>query len=167
MILFWIFLLFLIIQRISELLLARRNEKIVKDRGAVEYDHNGYLAIVFMHIAFFISLICEKIFLGRCFNSLSIIFFMVYILAQFIRYWSIASLGVFWNTKVLAVPNIALVRDGPYRYFRHPNYMVVMTEIAFIPLIFSCYITAILFSSINFVLIRRRIRIEEDALKIA
>lgn len=162
---FWIFLLFVILQRIAELAIAKRNERIVRGKGAIEFDRNGYKAIVAMHVAFFISLVLEKIFFERGLNSLWIFFATLFVLAQFLRYWAISSLGVYWNTRVLVVPNDKLVAAGPYKYLRHPNYIAVIIEIAVIPLIFSCYITAAVFTVLNLILLRRRVRIEEEALQ--
>lgn len=162
---FWILLLLVISQRMSELALARRNEKILKSRGAIEFDKGGYIVIVAMHVLFFISLISEKAFLDRTLNHWWIIFVILFVLAQILRYWAIWSLGIFWNTKVLVAPDHVLVTRGPYKYFPHPNYIAVIIEVAVIPLIFSCYITAALFSLANLVLLRRRIRIEENALR--
>ena len=165
--LFIIFIFFLAIQRILELRLAKKNEKIVREEGAVEYDNEGYKYIVYMHICFFISLLLEKYLLSRGFNTLSLLFFIIFIITQLLRYWAITSLGKYWNTKILVVPNAELVERGPYKYLRHPNYIAVITEIAVIPLIFSCYITCIIFSILNFLTLLRRIRIEEGALNIS
>jgi methyltransferase len=74
------------------------------------------------------------------------------------------TLGYNWNTKILVRPNDIPVRGGPYKYLNHPNYLSVVIEIAVIPLIFSCYITAVIFSLLNLLLLKRRIRIEEEAL---
>ena len=165
MIAFWIFLFVLISQRLIELLIAKRNERILKAQGGIEFDKNGYRVIVIMHVAFFVSLICEKVFLSRMLNSYWIIFAALFGVAQFLRYWAIKSLGVYWNTKILVLPNHKLVIAGPYKFLRHPNYIAVIVEIAVIPLIFSCYLTACIFSVINFILLRRRIKIEENALR--
>lgn len=165
--LFWIFLTFLTVQRILELLLAKKNEKTVRKIGAIEYDVNGYKAIVLMHIAFFILLILEKILLNRQLNDFSPVLFLIFLLAQVLRYWAIKSLGIYWNTRILVIPKSSLIKQGPYKYLKHPNYVAVITEIAVIPLIFSCYITSILFSIINLMLLRRRIEIEEKALNIS
>src|SRR3989304_4431718 len=165
MIAFWLFLLFVILQRLTELLIAKRNEKILKAQGAIEYDKNGYRVIAAMHVAFFISLICEKVFFQRALNTYWIVFVVLFVGAQVLRYWAIKTLGVYWNTKILVLPNHRLVNTGPYKYHRHPNYIAVIVEIAVIPLIFSCYLTACIFSVINFILLRRRIKIEENALR--
>ncbi len=161
---FLLFLSLLIIQRLSELLLARRNERAVRKIGAREYDSKGYRTIVLMHAAFFVSLTAEYILLDRTVSAFWPLLVTVFALAQALRYWAITSLGIFWNTRILVVPGGELVRKGPYMYMKHPNYIAVTVEIAVIPLIFSCYITCVLFSILNLVAVRRRIRIEESAL---
>jgi methyltransferase len=165
MISFWIFFAFLISQRVLELFLAKRNEQIVKSKGALEFDRDGYKYIVALHVAFFISLVIEKFSLQRELNQFWVLFLFIFLIAQILRYWAISSLGVYWNTKVLVVPGSQRIRKGPYKYLEHPNYVAVIVEIAVIPLIFSCYLTSILFSIINFILLRRRIEIEENALE--
>jgi len=164
--LFIIFYILLVVQRLVELRLAKNNEQNVREKGAVEYDAKGYKYIVLLHTGFFISLLVEKIFLNREFNIFSIIFFIVFILTQLLRYWAISSLGKYWNTKILVVPDLNLITKGPYKYLRHPNYIAVIIEIAVIPLIFSCYITSVVFTLLNLIVLRRRIRIEEQALNI-
>jgi methyltransferase len=165
MIFFWIFFAFLVSQRFLELLLARRNERIVKSKGSLEFDRDGYRYIVATHAAFFISLVLEKFLLQRGLNKYWAVFFFIFLIAQILRYWAISSLGVYWNTRVLVVPGSQRTTTGPYKYLKHPNYMAVIVEIVVIPLIFSCYLTSILFSIVNFILIRRRIGIEENALE--
>lgn len=163
---FIIFYIFLIFQRQIELFVAKRNEQIVRKEGAVEYDREGYKYIVLLHAGFFISLLAENTLLNGHLNSYSNILFGVFIFTQLLRYWAITSLGKYWNTRILVVPGLNLVKKGPYKFLRHPNYIAVIIEIAVIPLIFSCYITAIVFSVLNLVTLRRRIAVEEKALNI-
>ena len=165
MIFFWIFYAFVISQRALELVLAKRNERVLKSKGALEFDEIGYNYIVAMHVAFFVSLVLEESLLQRGLNRFWVLFLVIFCIAQVIRYWAIATLGVYWNTKVLVVPGSQRVRRGPYKYLQHPNYMAVIAEIAVIPLIFSCYITSVLFSITNLILVRRRIEVEEGALE--
>lgn len=160
------FYIFLIIQRISELFLAKRNERATRKEGAVEYDREGYKYIVLLHTGFIISLLAEKILLDRELNSFSLLLFVIFILTQVLRYWALHSLGIYWNTRILVVPGLNLVKKGPYKYLKHPNYIAVITEIAVIPLIFSCYITSVVFTVLNAITLRRRIKIEEKALGI-
>ena len=166
MIFFWCFISFVILQRFGELLHAKKNAKKMYLNGAEEFDRTGYRFIVFMHIAFFVSVITEKILLHREMGYLWKILFLIFILAQFIRYWAVTSLGINWNTRIIAVPGSSLVSAGPYKFFRHPNYVVVVIEIALIPLIFGCYYTAFFFSLMNLIVLKRRIGIEESVLEI-
>ena len=161
---FLLFLTLIVLQRLSELMLAKRNERAVRSEGAVEYDAGGYKVIVLMHAAFFVSFTAEYFLLGRSLSPYWLPLVCVFVAAQLLRYWAIRSLGKFWNTRILIVPGERLVTKGPYKYLRHPNYVSVVIEIAAAPLIFSCYITASVFTVLNLLALRRRIRIEESAL---
>ena len=81
--------------------------------------------------------------------------------AQLIRYWALCSLGTYWNTKILVVPNAMMVKKGPYRWLKHPNYVVVAIELLLIPLLFNAYFTAILFTCLNAWMMAVRIQTEE------
>lgn len=161
---FPIFMGFVILQRLGELLLAKRNEKILLEKGGVEFDRSGYNFIVLMHTMFFISLVVEYYLLSRNLSSFWLILFALFVSAQGLRYWAIASLGEYWNTRIIVLEGAPIIKKGPYRFLNHPNYIAVCTELAVIPLIFSCYYTPLIFSILNFFLIRRRIKIEEKAL---
>jgi len=163
---FIIFITVVIVQRISELILAKNNEKYLKSNGAIEYDKRGYKYIVLMHNLFFISVITEFVFLGRQLNEYWQVLLTIFICTQLLRYWAIFTLGKRWNTKILVLPNTQLISYGPYKYLKHPNYIAVIIELAVIPLLFSCYYTAIIFSILNLIVLQRRIRIEEEALNI-
>jgi len=163
---FIIFLSIIIIQRISELILSKRNENYLISKGAIEYDKEGYKYIVLMHNLFFISVITEYAFLERQINEYWKILLIIFICTQLLRYWAIFTLGKRWTTKILVLPNTEPIRSGVYKYLKHPNYIAVIIEIAIIPLLFSCYYTAIVFSIINLIVLQRRIRIEEEALNI-
>jgi len=165
MIIFFAFLTLVIIQRLAELGHAKSNEKKMRALGAIEYDSAGYKYIVVMHTGFFISLIAEYLILNRDLNQYWKVFFIIFVLAQILRYWSIYSLGMFWNTKILILKGSKPIKSGPYRYFRHPNYAAVAIELLVIPLLFSCYITVIVFSILNAVILIRRIKIEQLSIK--
>jgi len=163
---FIIFITVVIVQRISELILSKRNEKYLKSHGAVEHDKKGYKYIVLMHNLFFISVITEFVFLERQLNEYWKVLLIIFICTQLLRYWAIFTLGKRWNTMILVLPNTELINTGPYKYLKHPNYITVIIEIAVIPLLFSCYYTAVVFSILNLIVLKRRIRIEEEALNI-
>lgn len=154
----------MIVQRLVELVIAKNHAKEMFKEGAVEIDKSGYKFIVFMHISFFIFLILEFILLNRSLNIYWYIFAVIFILAQVLRYWAIKSLGIFWNTKIIVLKGSEPVKKGPYRYIRHPNYTAVAAEILTLPLIFSCYFTAMIFTILNLFVLRRRIKIERAAL---
>ncbi len=163
---FIIFITVVIVQRISELILAKNNERYLKSNGAIEYDKRGYKYIVLMHNLFFISVIAEFVFLERQLNEYWQVLLIIFICTQLLRYWAIFTLGRRWNTKILVLPNSEPIRSGLYKHLKHPNYIAVIIEIAVIPLLFSCYYTAVVFSILNLIVLKRRIRIEEEALNI-
>jgi methyltransferase len=162
---FLIFISFIIFQRIVEVFVAKRNEKWMKKQGAIEFGVSHYKYMVLMHVLFFIELSAEKVFLDRGLSPLWPIIFGVFALAQFIRIWAISSLGRFWNTKILVIPNAEVVRKGPYRFLKHPNYFVVAMELFIVPLLFNAFYTAFLFSILNVIMLMIRIPEEEKALK--
>ena len=163
---FIIFISIIVIQRISELILSKRNEKYLKSQGAIEHDKEGYKYIVLMHNLFFVSLILEFVFLERHLNPYWQILLIIFICTQMLRYWAIFTLGKRWNTKILVLPNTEPIKSGLYKHLKHPNYIAVIIEIGVIPLLFSCYNTAIVFSVLNLIVLRRRIMIEEKAVHI-
>lgn len=163
MILFYVLWSLLIVQRIYELHLSGEHEREMKILGATEYDTNGYKFIVVMHISFLVCLVIENLYHGHI-NRFSYSLFIVFVLAQLLRYWAIISLGKFWNTKIIVLREAIVIKKGPYKYFKHPNYAAVIFEFFSLPLIFSLYYCAIIFSMLNLIVLFRRINIEEKAL---
>lgn len=161
---FAVFVGFLILLRLGELLLARRNERWLLQQGAVEYGQRHYRYIVALHVLFFISLITEYIFTSTGYYS--ILLLVLYFLLLGFKAWTIFSLGRFWNTKILHISGYPLVKKGPYKFMKHPNYVIVIAEIALIPLIFHLYITAVVFSLLNAVMLYIRIKEENRVLKL-
>lgn len=164
---FTILIIFVITQRLLELVIAKQNEKWALDQGAIEYGADHYKYIVSLHTLFFLAFIIEYATHPHLHQSW-LIFFAIFILAQCFRMWSLRSLGKQWNTKILVIPQSIKVTKGPYRFLSHPNYIVVAVEFMTLPMIFGAYITAITFSILNFLLIYFvRIPAEEFALRIA
>ena len=161
------FIFLIVCQRAIELSIARRHEKTLKRLGATEYDHKGYWLIVGMHSAFIISIALEKFLFDRHLNPFWPGILLIFAGAQFLRYWAIRSLGIYWNTKILVAPDHPRIVKGPYRFMRHPNYVAVITEFIVIPFLFSCYFTAVVFTILNAFALRRRIRMETVALAAA
>jgi methyltransferase len=140
---FILFVSFVILLRIAELYVARRNEKWMVQNGAVEYGKKHYPFIIALHSLFFVSLIIE--YSMQQTPSFGLIFLLIYLLLIAFKVWIIASLGKFWNTKIFRIQNYPLINKGPYKYIKHPNYIIVIAEIALIPLIFQLYYTALIF----------------------
>jgi len=160
---FFVFISYVILLRIGELLLSKRNEKWLLQNGAVEYGKKHYPFIVAIHILFIISLIIE--YSTQQTASFSLFFIILYFLILVFKAWVVLSLGKFWNTKIFHISNLPLVKKGPYRYIKHPNYMNVIAEIAVIPLAFHLYFTAITFTILNAMMLFVRIKEENRALR--
>lgn len=165
MMIFAIFIVLIATQRLAELYIAKQNEKQLKGAGAVEYGESHYRWMVLMHVSFFIVLIFEVIVFGRDVSALWPIWLTLFLVAQSGRIWVISSLGKHWNTKIIVVPNAEVVIKGPYKFFKHPNYIIVATEIIVISLLFNAYYTAIIFTVLNIWMMAVRIPLEEKALK--
>jgi methyltransferase len=162
---FYIFMFIIIIQRLFELLIARSNEKWMKRQGAQEFGRGHYLVIVLMHSMFFVVLLLERMIFHRELSVIWPFWLVIFVLAQLVRLWALKSLGRYWNTKILVMPNVEVIQKGPYRYIKHPNYLVVSVELLVIPLLFGAYFTACLFTIINVIMLSIRIPAEEKALK--
>jgi len=157
---FYAVLAFVVLQRIAELLLAAANTRRLRARGATEIDARRYPLFVLLHAAWLGSLLLTV----APETAPSWPLLCVFLLLQIGRVWVIASLGPRWTTRIIVVPEAPLVRSGPYRFCRHPNYLIVAAEIAVLPLVFGAVVNAIVFSAFNLLLIARRIRIEDRAL---
>ena len=152
------------LQRLLELALSRRNERLLRARGAVEIGRGHYPLIVALHALWLLSTLTEGILRGPELPALWPIPLMLFLLVQPLRYWAIFALGEYWTTRILVVPGAKLVRRGPYRYLKHPNYVVVAVEILAFPLIFGAWITALVFSILNATLLYVRMREENRSL---
>lgn len=146
------------LQRLGELFLATRNTKALLARGAIEFGAGHYYLIVALHAGWLASVL---IFLP---HPTPVTWPLIALLAflQLMRIWVIQTLGPFWTTRIISLPGAPVVRTGPYRFVRHPNYWVVVAEIAALPLAFGEVTVAVIFSVINAALLFWRIR-EEDA----
>ena len=156
---FFIFIGFVIFVRVVELLVSKRNELWLRQNGAVEYGQKHYPYIVALHSLFIASMIIE--FLAKPSSGFNLIFLIAFILLILFKTWTISSLGKYWNTKILRVPNSVFIKKGPYKYFRHPNYFIVICEIIVIPMVYGLYYTAIIFTILNGIMLMVRIKEEE------
>ncbi|UCZ55221.1 hypothetical protein LGQ02_03065 [Bacillus shivajii] len=162
---FWFLLLLIIFQRGIELVLAKKNEQWMKERGAKEFGEQHYKWIVLLHLSFFISLTVEVFYKGAELISWWPFVLSIFLVAQIGRVWVLTSLGKYWNTKIIVLPGEEKVRKGPYQWIRHPNYVIVAIELVSLPLLFQAYITAVVFTILNAcILLLVRIPKEEEAL---
>ncbi len=151
-------------QRLLELVLARRNERLARAKGAVERGRGHYPFIVTLHSLWLVSTLVEGILRGPELPPYWPAPLALFILAQLLRYWAILSLGESWNTKILVVPGAKPIRRGPYKYLDHPNYVAVVVEIVAFPLVLGAWVTALVFTALNAALLYVRIREENRAL---
>jgi methyltransferase len=160
------FILSVIVQRLLELRVAKRNEAWARSQGAIEHAPEHYPWMVAMHTAWILAMFFESLARGSQLGAFWFVWLGVFVLAQFGRYWAISSLGPYWNTRILIVPGATLVRRGPYKFMPHPNYVVVALELLTGPLIFGAWITAVIFTILNAImLLGVRIPAEERALE--
>ena len=152
-------------ERVVELAISRRNARWAFAHGGVEVGRAHFRSMSVLHVAFFAGCAAEVIILERPFvPALGWPMLGGAALAQGLRYWAIHSLGPFWNVRVIVVPGAPAITGGAYRFLRHPNYLAVIAEGIAVPLIHTAWLTAILFTLANAVVLAVRIRCEEGAL---
>ena len=149
-------------QRIGELFLAEHNTRRLRAQGAVETGTNHYLFIVLLHGAWLLGL-----WVLAWDRPINLALLAVFVLLQAARVWVIATLGPRWTTRIITLPGAPLVTRGPYRFFSHPNYIVVAMEIVVLPLAFGLVGYAIVFTLLNAAMMWVRIRSEAGALSAA
>jgi methyltransferase len=154
-------LLLVTAQRLIELVIASRNTQALLVEGAYEVGRGHYPAIVFLHVAWLAVLWAFLLFGLVQFQPWAAI---AYLLVEILRIWAMASLGRYWTTRIIVVSGAPLVRKGPYRYMHHPNYLVVVLEIALLPLALGSWPLALGFSIVNAILLAWRIKVENATL---
>lgn len=159
----WLLILLVLVaaQRIAELLISRRHERALRAQGAVEHGAAHYPFIVAVHAGWLASLVLWSVLTPPVINPALI---AAYIALQPLRAWVIASLGRYWTTRIISLPAAPLVRRGPYRFLKHPNYAVVVLEIALLPLALDAWPIAAAFSILNSLVLWVRITTESRVL---
>jgi methyltransferase len=147
------------LQRLGELVIAARNTRRLRAQGAIEIGREHYPVMVTLHASWLIALWLTVG--GRPVNMALLGIFVV---LQALRVWVLATLGARWTTRIIVLPGAPLVTGGPFRFLRHPNYCVVIGEIAVLPLVFGLVLLAIAFSLLNAAMLIVRIRSESQAL---
>ena len=150
------------VQRLAELVIARRNTTRLKARGAQEVGAGHYPFVVALHAAWLVGL------WGLAWNRpISLVWLGVFLVLQALRVWVLVTLGERWTTRIIVLPGAPLVAKGPYRLLSHPNYAVVIGEIAVLPIAFGLFYFAAIFSVLNAAVLWVRIRAEGRALSAA
>ena len=153
------------VERLVELRLSVKNAGWAFARGGKEYGLPHYRFMTVFHAAFLVACVAEPWLLGRPFAMpWGFVALGFAVLAQALRYWAITTLGPRWNTRVIVLPDVAPITEGPYRFVRHPNYVAVVLELLVLPLVHGAWLTALVFSVGNVLLLRVRVRVEEAAL---
>ncbi|HEY8592753.1 MAG TPA: isoprenylcysteine carboxylmethyltransferase family protein [Sphingomicrobium sp.] len=152
-------LLFVTAERLVELWLASRNTARLVAQGALEHAPGHYPLIVAVHVLWLAAL--WWLAPGRGVDGF---WLAIFVLLELARIWVLATLGRRWTTRIIVLPGAPLVRRGPYRFVNHPNYWVVIGEIAVLPLVFGLWLVALIFTLLNAAVLAIRIRAENRAL---
>lgn len=153
------------LERLAELIVSRRNATWSLARGGRETGAGHYPVMVALHTGFLVAMLVEayvrrpEVPTPLAWSMLGLV-----VASQALRWWCIATLGPRWNTRVIVVANLPPVRSGPYRLFRHPNYVAVVVEGIALPLVHACWWTAAGFTVFNAALLTVRVRVENAAL---
>ncbi|MBX7248056.1 MAG: hypothetical protein K1X35_03290 [Caulobacteraceae bacterium] len=149
-----------VLQRLAELALAQHNTRRLLAQGGREVGAGHYPVMVALHAAWLAAIV----FTTPVESQPNGVLLGIYLVLQFLRIWVIATLGPYWTTRVITVDDAPLVSSGPFRFVRHPNYLVVTAEIAVLPLAFGNFWVAAVFTVLNLFMLRHRIRIEQQVL---
>jgi methyltransferase len=153
------------LERLAELVVSKRNAAWSLAHGGVETGQRHYVVMVVLHTGLLVGCLVEV--WGRrptFIPALGLTMLALVLASQALRWWCIATLGRQWNTRVLVVPGLPRITGGPYRFFSHPNYVAVVVEGFALPLVYSAWVTALIFSVCNAVLLTVRLRVENQAL---
>lgn len=159
----WAYVLigWLVVQRLAELIYAQANTRRLLARGGQEIGAGHYPLFVALHSSWLIAMAV----LSAPSPPVPWLLLAAFVLVQAARLWVIATLGPYWTTRIITVPGAPLVARGPFRFVRHPNYLVVAIEIPLVPLILGLDWMALIFGAANLALLAYRIRVEDGALQ--
>lgn len=163
----WYVLLIAVVagERVAELVVSKRNLAWSRTKGGIEFGAAHYPAMVILHTGLLVGCLAEVFWLHRPFvPALGWPMLAIVIGAQALRWWCITTLGRQWNTRVVVIPGASRVSGGPYRLISHPNYVAVIAEGIALPLVHTAWITALLFTVLNAILLATRITTENKAL---
>jgi methyltransferase len=152
-------------ERLAEMIVAERNRALSLARGGIEVGARHYPVMVALHAGLLAGCVVEAVGLHRPFiPSLGWPMLAIVLAAQALRWWCITTLGFQWNTRVIVIPGADRITGGPYRFVPHPNYVAVIAEGVALPLVHTAWITAVLFTVLNAILLNTRVKVENAAL---
>lgn len=167
LIVFYIILFTTIVLRLYELRLSKKNQSVrLSDAGTKLNTEKFFFLFVILHSSFLISVPMEIYFLERQFQEIGYLFILIYLVCLVLRFIVLNSLKENWNVKIIynESSESSVTTSGLYQFIRHPNYLIVILEILSISLIHNAYISCILFSILNFIILFFRISKEEEIL---
>lgn len=151
--LLWALFGLIVLQRLSELRLAKRNLQWALGQGGRLVEESHYWMFFALHTGWLLAWPLEAWLRGPSLDAAWWLWIAGFAVAEALRYWAIGSLGKRWNTKIVVIDGAPLIQRGPYRYVPHPNYVAVALELACVPLIFGAWITALVCTLLNAVLL--------------
>jgi methyltransferase len=153
------------VERLVELVVSARHLAWARARGGVESGAGHYPFMAAVHSLLLVSCVVEVDAADRPFVPwLGWPMLAVVVGTQALRWWCVRTLGPQWNTRIVVIPDLPLIRRGPYRWLRHPNYVAVVVEVAALPLVHTAWLTAVAFSLLNVAVLSLRIPAEQRAL---
>lgn len=152
---------YVIVQRLSELVYANANTRRLLAEGGREFGQKHYPLFIVLHGGWLIAIAL----LAEPEAKPNLALLIAFIASQALRFWTLASIGRWWTTRIISAPHFPRVKKGPYRFIPHPNYTVVVIEIALLPLLFGAPLVALAFSVANAMVLAWRIRVEAEVLK--
>lgn len=162
---YYLLILAVVFERLAELVVAQRNARWSFAQGGKEFGRPHYVVMVILHTALLLGCVVEPWALHRPFIPwLGWPMLAVVVASQGLRWWCVKSLGKRWNTRVIVLPHPTLVRRGPYRWMRHPNYVAVVAEGFALPLVHTAWLTTLVFTLANATLLTVRLRVENSVL---
>jgi methyltransferase len=151
--------------RLIELNISKRHRRELIQNGATASDERGFAGMVLLHVGILAGALVEAVVFARFVPTWLSVFAAAFVVAaSALRVWAIRSLGQHWNVRVIDSTSLGVIQSGPYRYIRHPNYVAVLLELAFLPLLAGAWLTAALGTGLHLVVLRQRIRHEESVL---
>jgi len=152
---------YVVIQRLAELAYANANTRRLLAEGGREFGADHYPLFIVLHTGWLISIAL----FGEPADQPNMLLLNLFVASQTFRFWTLATIGRWWTTRIISAPHFPTVRRGPYRYIKHPNYALVVVEIALLPLLLGSVSAAICYSVLNAALLFWRLKVENSVLR--